>query len=120
MLLKVVRICVIFCACACALSVTRCRAEESGHIKSIPFFHEIMAHADDLNLNAEQKSKLTEIGDASMPKSRQEWVKVKDNIQHILTKDQNEKMEGFYRKFKDERERDREREHHSDDNDDHK
>lgn len=115
---RFVRICAI--ALACAVSMAYSTRAEEGHNTTAskhPWVKELLSHADDLNINADQKAKLTEVLDGPAPKSRADYTKVKEKVQAILSKEQWEKMENFYKQREEAR---RAQKNNGDDNDDHK
>jgi len=112
MVYRFVRICAIAFACVISINYST-RAEENSAPRKFQWIREVINHSEDLNLNAEQKAKLNDLLDAPAPKSRPEYLKIKEKVQTILTKDQWEKIEGVLKKSRDERP-------HNDDNDDHK
>jgi len=113
MIFRFARICAIAMALALSISYST-RAEEARKAPHI-WVRDVLNHADDLSLTSDQKAKLGDLIDAGAPKNKADYAKLKDKVQSILSKDQWEKVEGVFKKMKEDRER-----AHADDNDDHK
>jgi hypothetical protein len=115
MALQFVRICVI--AFAAAFCIAAHAEEGSAHkdIRSMPWIQNILNHADDLGMTADQKTKMNEIADSPLPRSKPEWTKVRERVETILSKEQREKIENLMRKQREEH-----KERNAEDNDDHK
>ena len=116
MIRHAVRICIIASAVALCSAA---HAEENAHkdLRSMPWLRDILNHGDDLGLSAEQKTKINEVADLPIPHSKAEWLKIRERIESIVTKEQREKIESMAKKRE---ERTRAERMNAEDNDDHK